>query len=254
MFAEERQQKILQLLEENGAVKVNSLSKFFQVTEETIRRDLEKLESEDQLKRTHGGAILVEAQNDDDIPFKERKVLMMKEKRSIAKAAAKLVKEQDVIFLDAGSTALYVAKALPNIAIRVLTNSLLVAYELNKKNNIQVILTGGNLTPHSLSLVGPATIRSIQNYYVNKMFFSCKGFDPTWGISDSNEQQAAVKKAVMEMAEEIILLVDHSKINKRSFVQIESMCRLHKIIVNEHAKMEALSNEAVGDITVIYSK
>lgn len=254
MFAEERQQKILELLEENRAVKVNSLSKLFQVTEETIRRDLEKLESENQLKRTHGGAIFIEMQNDDDIPFKERKVLMMKEKRSIAKTAVKLVKEQDVIFLDAGSTALYVAKALPNIAIRVLTNSLLVAYELNKKSNIQIILTGGNLTPHSLSLVGPATIRSVQNYSVNKMFFSCKGFDPTWGISDSNEQQAAVKKAVMEMAEEIILLVDHSKINKRSFVYIESMQRLNKIIVNEQPEMEALSSEAVGDITVIYSK
>lgn len=254
MFAEERQQKILTLLEESGSVKVNYLSKTFHVTEETIRRDLEKLESENQLKRTHGGAIIVEMKNDDDIPFNEREVLMVKEKRSIARAAVKLIKEQDVIFLDAGSTAMYVAKALLNIKIRVLTNSLLVAFELNKKSNIEIIVTGGNVTEHSLSLVGPATIRSIQHYHVNKMFFSCKGFDPTWGISDSNEQQAAVKKAVMGMAEEIILLVDHSKINKRSFVYIESTDVLHTIIVDQHAQMEALSSEVIGHVNIIYSK
>lgn len=254
MFAEERQQKIIQLLDENGAVKVNFLSKLFLVTEETIRRDLEKLEYESKLKRTHGGAIGVDAPNDDDIPFQERKVLMRKEKRSIAKAAVQLVKEQDVIFLDAGSTALYVAKALPNIRVRVLTNSLLVAYELNKKNNIQIILTGGNLTEHSLSLVGPATIRSIQNYHINKMFFSCKGFDPTWGISDSNEQQAAVKRAVMEMAEEIILLVDHSKLNTRSFIYIERAHVLHTVITNQHPTEQLFLSDTLENVSIIYTK
>ena len=153
MFAEERQQEMVKLLYESGAIKVNQLSKLFGVTEETIRRDLEKLEFENKLRRTHGGAITIDEKNDDDIPFKKRKVLMAKEKRSIANEAVKLIEEQDVIFLDAGSTALYLAKALPNISIKVLTNSLLVAFELNKKNNIQVILTGGNLTQHSLSLV-----------------------------------------------------------------------------------------------------
>lgn len=254
MFAEERQQEIMKLLFESGAIKVNQVSKLFGVTEETIRRDLEKLETDNKLKRTHGGAIAVDQQNDDDIPFNKRKVLMAKEKRSIANEAVKLIEEQDVIFLDAGSTALYLAKALPNISIKVLTNSLLVAFELNKKNKIQITVTGGNLTQHSLSLVGPATIRSMQNYHVNKMFFSCKGFDQEWGISDSNEQQAAVKRAVIEMSEKVILLADHSKMNKRSFINIESLDAVDIIIVDHKVSKENFSLDEFEMKKVIYSK
>lgn len=254
MFAEERQQEIIRMLSENGAIKVNKVSKVFGVTEETIRRDLEKLEVEKKLKRTHGGAIIAESKNDDDIPFKERKVLMTSEKHSIAKEAAKLVEEHDVIFLDAGSTALYLAKALPNISIKVLTNSLLVAFELNKKSNIEIILTGGNLIQNSFSLIGPATILSLKNYYVNKMFFSCKGFDASWGISDSNEQQAAVKRTVIERAEKVILMADHSKINKKSFVNIDSFDAVDIIIVDSHVSKEYFSSHEFNDLKIIYSK
>lgn len=255
MFAEERHQEIIKLLSHEGAVKVNQLSKTFKVTEETIRRDLEKLELENKLRRTHGGAISSSSMSDDDdIPFKDRKVSMVKEKKSIAKEAVKLVEEHDILFIDAGSTALYFAKALPNIPLKVLTNSLLVAYEVNKKKNIQLILTGGNLTQHSLSLVGPATIRSVQNYHVNKMFFSCKGFEKERGISDSNEQQAAIKRAVMEIADTVILLVDHSKFNKGSFVYIDSLSSLDYIVVNNQVEKSYLLEDELNEIQVLYGK
>ncbi|MEK4384329.1 DeoR/GlpR family DNA-binding transcription regulator [Solibacillus sp. FSL W7-1464] len=254
MFAEERQQEIIKMLYENGAIKVNHLSKTFRVTEETIRRDLEKLEVENKLKRTHGGAIVLDTKNDDEIPFKEREVLMAKEKQSIANEAAKLVEENDVIFLDASSTALYVAKALPNIQMKVLTNSLIVAFELSKKTNIEIILTGGNLVQNSFSLIGPTTIQSLKNYYVNKMFLSCKGFDFSLGISDSNEQQAAVKRTVMERSEKIILMADHSKINKKSFVQIGSIDVVDIIIVDDYVSREYFSFYEFKDKKIIYSK
>lgn len=257
MFAEERHQEILKILNDERTVRVNHLSKLFSVTEETIRRDLEKLEIEQKLKRTHGGAIvaaLFNGTDDDDIPFQDRKTTMIKEKKGIAKEAVKLIEEHDILFLDAGSTALYLAKALPDIPLKVLTNSLLVANELNKKKNIQLILTGGNLTQHSLSLVGPTTIRSIQSYHVNKMFFSCKGLDKERGISDSNEQQAAVKRAVMEIAEKVILLVDHSKINKRVFVYIDSLRALDYIVVDSLVEKSYFQGDALKEVQVIYSK
>lgn len=251
MFAEERQLQIIKVLNSQGNVKVAHLSKQFKVTDETIRRDLEKLEAENKLIRTHGGAIAIENRDDDEIPFNERTILNREEKISVAKAAKELIQEKDVIFLDASSTSLYLAKDLPNIDLTVLTNSILIAYELSSRSNIQVVMTGGNLTKVSLSLVGPSATRSIRYYHINKMFFSCKGFDKEWGISDSNEQQAAVKRAVMEMAEQKILLLDYSKVKKRSFVFIEEKSMLDYLIVDKKADQQYLEDLVNHDIKLL---
>ncbi|MER1999727.1 MAG: DeoR/GlpR family DNA-binding transcription regulator [Lysinibacillus sp.] len=252
MFAEVRHQQILNKLNESGSIKVKQLSKCFDVTEETIRRDLEKLESEQKLKRIHGGAILSSlVQDDDDIPFKDRKVTNKKEKECIAKKAVQLLQKDDVIFIDAGSTALHFAKKIPDIALKVITNSLHVAIELNKKKKIEVLLTGGLLSQNSTSLVGPATIQSIKKYHINKMFFSCKGFDVNWGISDSNEQQAAVKRAAIECSDTVILLVDHTKLDKKSFVKIDSIETLHYIVLDQIPDEDFIKNDVFTQIEII---
>lgn len=254
MFAEERQREIMKALNIQGTVRVSKLSKLLHVTDETIRRDLEKLEAENKLKRTHGGAILFTENSDDDIPFIEREILNKKQKLSIAKTAAALIEEGDIIFLDAGSTSLYLAKVLHDFPITIITNSLLIAYELSSKKKINVILTGGNLTHSSLSLVGLATVRSIQNYHIKKMFFSCKGFDKEWGISDSNEQQAAVKRAVIDMSDKKILLMDYSKVEKRSFVYIDSAQALDFIIVDSKSPKKYFDAEQLSGVEVIFSE
>lgn len=233
MFVEERHNEILEILTIKGKVRVTELSEKFSVTVETIRRDLERLESEKKLKRTHGGAILfADQEEENEIPFKERKILNQKEKILIAKAAIQYIEEEDVLFLDAGSTCLFLAKELPNIRVTVVTNSVLVAYELSQKSEVQVVMSGGNLMRSSLSLAGPAATRSLKNYHINKMFFSCKGFDQDWGISDSNEQQAAIKRVAMEMSDQKILLLDGTKLNKRSFVHIENINKINLVIID----------------------
>lgn len=233
MFVEERHNEILEILTIKGKVRVTELSEKFSVTVETIRRDLERLESEKKLKRTHGGAILfADQEEENEIPFKERKILNQKEKILIAKVAIQYVEEEDVLFLDAGSTCLFLAKELPNIRVTVVTNSVLVAYELSQKSEVQVVMSGGNLMRSSLSLAGPAATRSLKNYHINKMFFSCKGFDQDWGISDSNEQQAAIKRVAMEMSDQKILLLDGTKLNKRSFVHIENINKINLVIID----------------------
>nr|WP_198044771.1 DeoR/GlpR family DNA-binding transcription regulator [Lysinibacillus timonensis] len=251
MFPEERQLQIVKVLNARGNVKVAQLSKRFNVTVETIRRDLEKLELENKLKRTHGGAIAIDNGDDDEIPFNDRTVLNKEEKMSVAKEAITLINERDIIFLDASSTSFYLAKGLPNLELTVITNSLLVAYELSNRSNIQVVMTGGNLTKSSLSLVGPNVTRTIQYYHINKMFFSCKGFDKDWGISDSNELQGAVKRSVMEMAEEKILLIDYSKVNKRSFVFIENKNILDYLIVDKKADRQYLQDLQTENIKLL---
>ncbi|KGR77342.1 DeoR/GlpR family DNA-binding transcription regulator [Ureibacillus sinduriensis] len=251
MFAEERQIQIVRELNVHGNVKVAQLSEKFKVTVETIRRDLEKLEAENKLVRTHGGAIAVESRDDDEIPFNDRTILNREEKLSIVNVAKQLIQEKDVIFLDASSTSLYLAKELPNLNLTVITNSILIAYELFSRSNIQVVMTGGNLTKSSLSLVGPSAIRTIKYYHINKIFFSCKAFDMDRGISDSNEQQAAVKREVIEMAEEKILLLDYSKIKKRSFVFIEDMNVLDYLIVDRKADLQYLQKLKNSEIKLL---
>lgn len=240
MLATERQKKIVKNLKEFQFVKVVELSKELNVTEETIRRDLEKLEALQQLKRTHGGAIPCEDKDDDEIPFSDRKILNKESKLEVAKKSVKLINESDIIFLDASSTAFYLARLIPNMPLTILTNSIPVAVELTKKKKIKVILTGGTISENSLSLVGPTTIRSIENLHVNKMFFSCKGFDRDWGVSDSNEQQANVKRRIIQNSDEIILLIDSTKLGQKSFVNIEDKKVLDYIVIDKEAEEELL--------------
>lgn len=242
MLATERHRNIIKHLEENQIVKVTELSKSLNVTEETIRRDLEKLETKNKLKRTHGGAVPLEDRDDDEIPFSDRKILYKKEKLEVAIKAVSLVVEKDIIFLDASTTALYLSRLLPNIELTILTNSMSVAIELAKKPKVKVILTGGTVSENSLSLVGPTAIRSIEHFHVDKTFFSCKGFDKEWGVSDSNEQQANVKRRIIKNSDEVILLIDHSKLGQKSFANIDDKKVLDYIVVDGSANIELVNN------------
>lgn len=253
MLVPERHKKIIHIVNENKTARVSELSKLLKVTEETIRRDLEKLESEGKLERTHGGAISTQ-EEEGDIPYFQREVMNQQEKMAVAKEAIKLIQADDIIFLDASSTALYLARLLPNQAITVLTNSIRVAVELANHTNIQVIVVGGNLSPSSLSLVGPLAVSTLERYHVNKVFFSCKGLHKQWGISDSNEQQAIVKRKMIEMADQKILLLDHTKLEKKAFAHIEREDIMNTIIIDSEADKEYLKYFEEKNITILYAQ
>src|SRR5699024_8012836 len=155
MLVAERQQKIIGIVNQRKSVRVSELSKIFKVTEETIRRDLERLEKDKKLARSHGGAISLHPNDSLEIPYSEREIINVKEKQQIALESIKQVQEGNKIILDASTTAWYMAKTLPDIPLTVMTNSIKVAMELSKKKQIMVIATGGTLLSKSLSYVGP---------------------------------------------------------------------------------------------------
>lgn len=148
--------------------------------------------------------------------------------------AVGLIEPGDKIVLDASTTAWYVAKELSDMPLTVLTNSIKVAIELSKKEQIKVISTGGTLLSQSLSFVGPLAERSLGLYHVNKVFLSCKGIHIEKGLSDSNESQALVKKQMMEITDETILMVDSSKFGTRAFSQIEPLAKINRIITDSN--------------------
>ncbi|API92948.1 MULTISPECIES: DeoR/GlpR family DNA-binding transcription regulator [Virgibacillus] len=254
MLIAERQQNIVRVVNERKSVRVSELSEIFSVTEETIRRDLEKLEKEKKLLRSHGGAISMNPSDSLEIPYKEREIINVAEKQNIALEAVKLVKEGDNIILDASTTAWYMAKSLPDIPITVLTNSIKVAMELGDKKQITVISTGGALLGKSLSFVGPLAEASLSNYYVNKAFISCKGLQIERGISESDEQQAKIKKKMIESTSQVYIMVDYSKIGKQAFSLITGIEDVDYIITDTKADKVSVQNLKEKQLNVIIAQ
>lgn len=250
----ERQQKIVELVKRQKSVRVKSLSQIFSVTEETIRRDLEKLEKDGLLNRSHGGAVSIEDSDEKEVPYFEREIINIIEKKEIAILAAKQIEENDTIILDASSTALYVARALENMQLTVVTNSIQVALELSIKNKINVISLGGNLQAKSLSFVGPLTEVSLQSYHVNKAFLSCKSFHIKQGIHDSNELQARVKKQMIDHAGEVYMMMDYSKINKIAFSHIYQVDVIDYVITDQNTNNQDIIEMQEQGLKVLQTK
>ncbi|MGB9803409.1 DeoR/GlpR family DNA-binding transcription regulator [Desulfofundulus sp.] len=234
MFAEERRQKILELLERDQVVKVPDLSAYFNVSEATIRRDLQELEEAGYLKRTHGGAISNQAATFEP-SLAEKEDQYQAEKIAIAEIAVQLVQEGDTVMLDAGSTTLQIARRLKHRKnITIVTNAVNIACEL-AAGNTEVILLGGNLRQRTLSLVGPITENILSGLYVDKLFLATNGVDLKKGLTTPNLAEAQTKRAMLNSAGEVILVADHSKFGRVSFSHICNLDRIDCLITDNGA-------------------
>ncbi|PTM53289.1 DeoR/GlpR family DNA-binding transcription regulator [Desmospora activa] len=240
MLVAERRHEIVASVDREGSIRVTELAKRFGVTEETIRRDLERLESQGKLLRSHGGAVTLKKNGERETSFQEREITYVTEKTAIAREAVKRVEEGDTILLDASTTAWQMARLLSDIPLTVLTNSIKVAVELADRMHIQVISTGGALSPRSLSYIGPLAERSLEGYHVNKLFFSCGGADLRSGLSDSNEWQAQLKRRMIAIADHSTLLIDHSKFDRRTFAVFADWKEIDAIITDTQSSPQVL--------------
>ncbi|MCD9021813.1 DeoR/GlpR family DNA-binding transcription regulator [Cohnella silvisoli] len=252
MLVAERYEKIVSLVGERGSIRVSELSELCQVTEETIRRDLDRLERSGRLRRSHGGAVSVkDVPQHPEIPYALREITHAEEKKRIALEAIKRIQPKDRILLDASSTAWYMASDVPDLPLTVLTNSIKVATELSNKEKIEVISTGGILAQRSLSFVGPLAERSLDAYHVDKVFLSCKGVHLERGISESNELQARIKERMIGMADEVILLADSSKFGVQAFTHVADLAEVDVIITDRRIAKETKEQLEDRGITVI---
>ncbi|QTH45156.1 DeoR/GlpR transcriptional regulator [Cohnella sp. LGH] len=253
MLVAERYEKIVGLVNERGSIRVSELSELCQVTEETIRRDLDRLERAGRLRRSHGGAVSVKETTalHPEIPYAVREITNADEKKRIALEAIKRISPNDRILLDASSTAWYMAADVPDIDLTVLTNSIKVATELSNKEKIQVISTGGILAQRSLSFVGPLAERSLDAYHVDKVFLSCKGVHLERGISESNELQARIKERMIGMADEVILLADSSKFGVQAFTHVADLSEVDMIITDRRMPAETIEQLEGRGIAVV---
>ena len=229
MLALERQKKIMDLLDRDGAVLVSKLSTELGVTEETIRRDLEKLEKQDMLRRTHGGAVQFD-ENAYDLSLETRKSKNVDDKKNLAKAAARFIASGDTIFLDASTTTFFIAKEIKSIHnLTFINNSVRILSELAGSDTVKVIAIGGVVSQNQ-SLVGNMAEQCIDNYFANKMFFSSKGLTPQAGILDSNAEESGIKKKMMHNCSNIYYLCDSSKIGRVGFIKLANFADIDGFI------------------------
>ena len=233
MLAIERRRQILLKLETEGKVIVSELAKDFDVTEETIRRDLEKLDNEGLVSKTYGGAVSKQSSS-LDLPFKVRKSVSVEEKQIISNLVSKLISDGERIMLDASSTAIYVVKKLKEKKnLTVITNSVEILLELADRPDFTVLSTGGSLKEGALSLTGSSAEKMISSYHVDTAICSCKGIDIDLGVTDSNEKDSLIKQAMFNSAERKILAVDSAKFNKKSFVKVSDMSNVDVLITDQ---------------------
>lgn len=220
MKAFERKEKIIQQLHREKKVLVSQLALDFNVTEETIRRDLEKLEKEEILTRNYGGAVL-NIQTHEDLPYITRYTHNIELKTKLASLLVPLIHDGDTIMADSSSTVFEALKIIDKErdSLTFITNSISLLSEFSDSNHT-IISTGGTLRTKEQSLNGSIARQTIQNYNVDVALFSCKGISMKNGITDSNEPACEIKQAMSKRATKKILLVDSSKFDLVSFVHL----------------------------------
>lgn len=233
MLNEERRRSIIDILNREGRVLVTDLASQFRTSQITIRKDLEALDAQGLIQRTHGGALPLHAGALLDPTLREKEKLHRKEKMRIAMAAAKLVEEGQSVLLDSGTTTTAIAAALKHFAkLTVITNATNIAAEL-AGTNIEVILTGGTLRKNSFSLVGPIAEQTLRQLSADILFLGVDGFDTRSGLFTPNILEAQVNRIMVEISSRAIVVCDSSKFGRRSLCNIMPPSAVDQVITDK---------------------
>ena len=241
-----RQEQIFEYVSLENAVSVARLSEIFRVSQMTIRRDLDELEKQGLIVRVPGGAMSGRGGRAEPT-YKVRVYLNAHEKKRIAEAAEVLVEDDDLIFLDLGSTCLELASCLGRRHVTVVTNWLPNMIELARGGQCDIFNTGGRICNDELCSIGVTAFNAVSQFRFDKVFIGVGGID-SQGISDFRLESVAIKKQVIECAKETIVLADHSKFGRKAPIWIAPLSVAHKVIVCDcnHVKDQIQTLESMG--------
>ncbi|HGY9603721.1 TPA: DeoR/GlpR family DNA-binding transcription regulator [Enterobacter roggenkampii] len=231
MLTRQRKQLILEKLGAEGQVQSKALSILFDVSEDTIRRDLRELAAEGRLQRVHGGAL---PSSSAIAPFAERQSVKMDAKKRVARKGAQLISSGQVVIIDGGTTTSELITFFPpDLRITVVTHSPSIALGLVDHPAIEVILIGGRLYKHSIVAVGAAAIEGIENIHADLFFMGVTGIHPDAGLTTGDFEEACIKRAFSGRAAETVVLASSEKINTASSFVIGDVSSVNTIIVED---------------------
>lgn len=252
-----RQQLILQYLKENGTVKVDDLSKKLGVSPITIRRDLQLFEDNGIVEKFYGGATLVERALDDDPSFSASSEEYVSQKHAIAKRAADLVEDGDIIFINSSSTALLILEYLEDKQVTVVTNNG-KALQISSSPNIDLVLTGGEVNRRKLCMVGDYATHLLSKISADKCFLGVSGVSAALGISTSVLQETTINSMMLKKCNgPTIILADSSKVGKNHNFLIGEINRISYLITDSNAdpeELELIRTKGIEVLTVNASK
>jgi DeoR family fructose operon transcriptional repressor len=232
LFSDERQVEILALIRLEKRVSVTSLADRFAVVGETIRRDLADLEHRGLIRRVHGGAILVERVVVEP-PIEARHDLMRPEKDRIARAALAELPGEGSAFIEAGSTTSFLAGILPaDCSLTIVTNGGYIATALARHPSLTVLAVGGRVRPRSLACVDDWALETLSRLRVTVAFLGTNGISLENGLTTPDPAEAAVKRAMLSIAQHTVLLADHSKIGAASLLRYGEANQIHTLITD----------------------
>jgi DeoR/GlpR family transcriptional regulator of sugar metabolism len=251
MLPNQRRDKILELIREDGHAKVLNLSHLFKVTEVTIRQDLERLEKDGYIIREHGGAYLKDIDMDvRNLTLQNKEHLA--EKIAIARKSIEFIQDGDIIILDSGSTTTEIAKQLNGYKnLKVITNALNIALILGAQPGIDVIVTGGEFKAPTLSLTGQKASDFFQNLHVDKLFLATAGIDLKSGLTYPGISDICVKRSMIESSNEIYLVADSTKIGKTSFASLGALSLINYLVTDSKIKAEDIEWLKAYDVKFI---
>jgi len=235
MLPGERHYRILELLQQNKSISVKQLCEELEASEATIRRDLAVMESDGKLERTHGGAILCGGYpivQEESYDIKESK--LASQKQEIAKKAFELLKNNETIILDAGTTAIELAKLIgkSDLSLSVITNSTTISKAISENENVELYMVGGRVRLKTLATVGSQAVEMIKKFNASKAFIGVNGISIDNGLTTPDFEEAQIKKAMLSSARERIVLTDHTKFDKVAVCKIAPISMIDCIITD----------------------
>ena len=256
MLPNQRREKILELLKEDGSAKVVDLARLFKVTEVTIRQDLEKLETEDLIVKEHGGAYIKNVE-DQVKSFSLVHQENLDNKERIGKKCLEFIESGDIIILDSGSTTTEIAKKIKSSGLKnltVITNALNIALLLGTETDIEVIMTGGEFKPPTLSLTGQKAADFFKGLNVQKLFLATAGISLKAGLTYPSISDLVVKKAMIDAAETTYLVADSTKVGKSALASLGALSLIDYIITDSGIANKYLSVFKDNEIEMILAE
>lgn len=237
MIAAVRRQKIRDIVFEKKSATVAELAQYFSVTEETIRRDLKTLEQQGILMRSYGGAFVGNGV-ENLVNVNIRSDVYVDQKTTIAQRALNFISNGDTLFLDNSTTAYHIARLLTNYRVTVLTNSLLTINLLADYDSVRLIAIGGDYSASERAFYGNITVNTLERYYVDKAFMSCRSLALNTGITDSTDRWVQVRRCALKHSNQIYFVADFSKFDNTSFTHLCDFNEVNYLITDKPQRSE----------------